>query len=152
MATTEGHRNQRKLKNLLINPQFQLRYIFWLTWTGLMLFIFFAINLYVHVKENYSVIVDLSPMPEEAKYQLHRELHVLAFKLGIGSLFFLGAVAIVGLVMSHRAAGPMYHFKRVFEGIKAGKLDERVHLRPKDDFIDVAHSFNEMMDSLQKKS
>ena len=128
-------KNRRKIKNLLINPQFQLKYIFWLTWTGLMLFIFFAINLYVHIKENYSILVDLSPMTPEAKHQLYYELDALVVKLSVGSLVFLSGCGDTGLVMSHRAAGPLFHMKRVFEAIRSGKRSERVHLRPKDDFM-----------------
>ena len=117
-----------------------------------MLFIFFAINLYVHIKENYSILVDLSPMTNEAKKQLYFELNALVVKLSVGSVIFLCGVALIGLVMSHRAAGPLYHMKRVFEAIRDGKHDARVRLRPKDDFLDVAASFNEMMDALTKQS
>jgi HAMP domain-containing protein len=143
--------NRRRFKNYLINPGYQLKYIFWLAMTGFVLFVFYALNLYFHIKENYSILVELSPMTAEAKHQLYHELDTLIVKLGIGSIFFLIGVAFIGMVMSHRTAGPLYHFKRVFDEIRGGKMEARIHLRPKDDFLDVAESFNEMMDALARK-
>src|SRR4051794_35173703 len=111
-------KNRRQLKNFLINPAYQLKYIFWLALTGFVLFVFYAVNLYFHIKENYSILVELSPMTAEAKRQLYQELDALIFKLGLGSIAFLVGVAVIGMIMSHRTAGPLFHFKRVFNEIK----------------------------------
>lgn len=35
----------------------------------------------------------------------------------------------------------IYHMKRVMEEIRAGNTKQRVHLRPKDEFQDVARAF-----------
>jgi nitrogen fixation/metabolism regulation signal transduction histidine kinase len=59
-------------------------------------------------------------------------------------------IAIWALFITHRAAGSVYHIKRVVEAIRSGNLSERVHLREKDEFQDLAQSFNQMMDELQK--
>jgi HAMP domain-containing protein len=61
-------------------------------------------------------------------------------------------MALMGVLLSHRTAGPLYHFKRVFDEIRSGNPKQRVRLRPKDEFQDVAKSFNDMMDSLQNPS
>ena len=142
---------QRKLKNLLINPKYQIKYIFWISLTGLGLVALNAGLVYHYVSENYAILVDLSPMTDEAKAQLYRELREIIIKLSLISIGFLSVVSFFGLIFSHRTAGPMYHFKRIFNAIKSGDTKARVHLRPKDDFQDVAQGFNEMMDSLTGK-
>jgi methyl-accepting chemotaxis protein len=146
-----SQQNRRKLKNYLINPTYQLKYVGWLALTGFVLFIFYALNIYFHIKENYSILVELSPMTADAKAQLYRELYALIFKLSCGSIVFVILVMGIGLVMSHRTAGPLYHFKRIFDAIREGNMDARINLRPKDDFLDVAKSFNDMMDKISKK-
>jgi len=146
-----SQQNRRKFKNYLINPSYQLKYVLWLALTGFILFIFYALNIYFHIKENYSILVELSPMTADAKNQLYRELYSLIFKLSMGSIVFVIGVSFIGLVMSHRTAGPLYHFKRVFDSIREGNNDARINLRPKDDFLDVAKSFNDMMDKVLKK-
>lgn len=142
----------RSLKNLLINPAYQIKYVFWVSTAGLTLITANAIVFYSYIKENYSLLVDLSPMDDAAKNQLYTELNEILIKLGVVGLIFVLLTAIIGLKMSHRTAGPMYHFKRIFNEIKNGKMDARVRLRPDDDFKDVAGAFNEMMDAIQKKN
>ena len=144
-------KSQRKLQNLLINPGYQVKYMFWTTSTGLALILVNSVVFYLFVRENYKVLVDLSPMEDEVKAQLYSELHHIVFLLGGFSVLFLAVVSIGGLVLSHRTAGPMYHFKRIFREIREGKHEARIRLRPKDDFRDVAAECNEMIDYLQKK-
>lgn len=143
---------QRSLKNLLINPAYQLKYVYWVSFMGLILIAVNASVFYFYIKENYAILVDLSPMDDAAKTQLYHELNEIIIKLGLAGTLFVLVSAFIGIIISHRTAGPMYHFKRIFADIKNGKLDARIHLRPNDDFKDVAQSFNEMMDAVQKKN
>ena len=142
----------RSLKNILINPAYQFKYVVWVSLTGFTLIAANALIFYTYIKENYMLLVDLSPMDDAAKAQLYHELQEILIKLGVVSFIFLILAAILGIKLSHATAGPLYHFKRVFNEIKSGKVDARVRLRPTDDFKDVAQAFNDMMDSVQKKS
>jgi len=144
-------RNKRKFSNYLINPRYQLRYLFWIVASGLFFISLNAGVFYVHIKENYDILVDLAPMTDEVRNQLYSELNEIVVILTSFSLLMLGLITVIGLVFSHRSAGPIYHFKRVFDQISNGDRDLRVHLRPKDDFREVADSFNQMMDLVQNK-
>ncbi len=144
-------KSNRKLKNILINPSYQLRYTFWVTATGGLLVLINSLIFYLFVRENYSTLVDLGPMSPEAKLQLYQELNEIILYLGVLSVLFLVVVSVFGVLMSHRTAGPMFHFKKVFAAIAGGDLSARVKLRPKDDFQDVADSFNEMIDKLSAR-
>src|SRR5690606_26143920 len=66
MNQAKGKSNRRKLGNLLINPRFQLKYVFWIAGTGAALSAFNAIVFYRYVKENYDTLVQLAPMTDEA--------------------------------------------------------------------------------------
>lgn len=142
---------QRQWRNFLINPRYQLKYTFWITLTGLTLIFINATVFYLYTRENYKILVDMSPMEDEAKQQLYRELYqIVLLLLGFSGLFLI-VVTLFGIILSHRTAGPMYHFKRVFREIRAGKKESRIHLRMKDDFADVAEECNQMIDYLQGK-
>ena len=143
-------KKNRKFSNFLINPKYQLKYIFWLSATGISLVALYSVIFYTYIHENYQILVDLSPMDDASKQQLYRELAHVILLLGGISFIFIIFVSIAGVVLSHRTAGPLYHFKRVFNEIKSGKRDARVRLRPNDDFQDVAASFNEMIESILK--
>jgi len=143
--------HQRRFKNILINPRYQFTYTFWLTASGLLLVLMNALMFYFKIKENYDILVELSPMTDDAKAQLYRELRNVIVQLSGTSLIFVGLTGIFGILYSHRTAGPLYHFRRVFEQIRDGNLNARVRLRPNDDFKEVAQSFNEMMDKLNQR-
>ena len=141
---------KRKLRNFLIDREFQFKYIFWLTASGLLLVILNAAIFYSYVHENYEMFLELTPMSDEARELLTSELREILLRLGLLSLGFILIIAGVGLVLSHRAAGPMYAFRRVFRQIREGDHKARIHLRPKDHFQQVAAEFNQMMDSLRQ--
>lgn len=141
----------RKLRNLLINPKFQFKYIFWLNISALSLLIMYCSIIYFYVSENYSLLVELSPMTQEAKVQLYTELTEILIKIAVFSGCFLFTVTWIGILFSHRTAGPLYHLKKVFSEIKNGDLSKRVHFRTEDEFQDVATAFNEMMDEIVAK-
>jgi signal peptidase II len=148
----QNPKHKRHLRNYIINPRYQLRYIFWLTSSGLFLVILNAWIAYTYIKENYLTLVDLSPMTDEAKKQLYSELRQLALAITSSSALFLVVIAALGVILSHRTAGPLYAFKKAFEDIANGNSGRRLQLRPGDEFKDVAESFNKMMDRIKPKS
>lgn len=138
----------RSLRNILIYPGFQLRFLFWITLTGLSLIVGLGVVIYKRLEENYALLVDLSPMEDPVRKQLYDELHQVVIYMGSCTTIFLLLVVIFGLVLSHRSAGPIYHFKRVFDLIGPNARGHRIHLRKRDEFREVADSFNKMMDRL----
>lgn len=52
----------------------------------------------------------------------------------------------LGVLISHRIAGPMYRFQRTFEEVMQGNLKSRVYLRDKDEMKPLATAFNAMLD------
>ena len=143
--------NQRKLKNLLINPKFQLRYVVFTTMWGLILVLINAFIFYHFISENYEVFIELNDITDEAKKVLYQELYQIIYILISSSIIFLIIIGLFGIVLSHRIAGPMYKFRKTFKEIKEGNTNLRIHLRPNDSFKEVASEFNTMMDSLVKK-
>lgn len=145
-------KSQRKIKNFLINPRFQLKYIFWTTLWGLLLIISNALVFYFYTSENYQIFIELNDITPEAKAVLYEELYIIVTKLVVFSSLFLIIVSAMGIQMGHKVAGPMYKFKMIFEKIKQGDHSQRIHLRPKDEFRDVADEFNKMMDELSNST
>ncbi len=143
--------NKRRIRNFLINPGYQLRLILWLTLVSVLLLAMNAWIFYRSFNENYAILLELAPMAGDTKNQLAAEMTMILFKLGTVSFLFLLVVSLLGIVFSHRVAGPLYKFKKVFREIQAGDPELRIHLRRDDEFRDVAEAFNEMMDSIAKK-
>ena len=143
-------KNQRRSRNVFIMPDFQGRMILFVLLTG---FVCMALNGYLYyqyVVDSYDFILNYSSLPEDLKEQRYADLLVFGTSLSVATLAATFAVAIWALFATHRAAGSVYHLKRVIDEIRAGNADARVRLRKKDEFQDVARAFNELMDQLQK--
>ena len=65
----------RKIKNFLINPKYQLKYMLWVSATGTTLITLNASIFYYFIRENYKILIDLSPMEDDIKAQLYQELY-----------------------------------------------------------------------------
>ena len=72
---------KRKFKQILINPGFQLRYIFWLTISGFILVLINAMIVYSYIRENYITLVELSPMTDQTRALMYAELRNLILTL-----------------------------------------------------------------------
>ncbi|MFZ9521569.1 MAG: HAMP domain-containing protein [Silvanigrellaceae bacterium] len=135
-----------------MNSRFQGRYIRALVGSSFVVMLCYGIIFYRHVRENYDTLVKLSPVPDEVKSELYQELNNIVVYLSGYSLLFLVSVAVIGLVYSHRVAGPLFKIKNVCKDICEGNTSARITLRPNDDFRDVAEQLNQLIDVLQKKS
>ncbi len=122
-------------------------------------FIFFvgfvctAVNAYLYysyVVDSYEFIFRYSSLPQEFIDQRYRDLLNFGLSLCLVTLLIILMIAVWALFVTHRAAGAVYHMARVIEAIRSGNTKERIHLREKDEFQDVANAFNQMMDELQK--
>ncbi|NBW81837.1 HAMP domain-containing protein [bacterium] len=143
---------RRKLRNLWLNSRFQGRYIRALVGSSFLVMLGYGFVFYKHIKENYDTLVKLSPVTDEVKSELYRELNQIVLYLSGFSLLFLLSVALIGLVYSHRVAGPLFKIKVVCKDICDGNTSARIALRPNDEFRDVAEQLNQLIDVLQKKN
>ena len=145
-------KKQRSLKNILIIPGFQSRMIFFIILAGFACTALNAYLYYAYVVDSYDFILKYSSLSKELIADRYRDLYNFGLSLSLATVLIVLIIAILALFVTHRAAGSVYHMKRVINEIRSGNIKARVHLRPKDEFQDVARSFNEMMDKLQKET
>ncbi len=61
-------------------------------------------------------------------------------------------VAILGILYSHRVAGPLVQVKQYAEKLGEGRFDERIRFRKKDAIHYLASEFNEMAKGCQERT
>lgn len=66
-------------------------------------------------------------------------------------LILLPFVAVAGLLLSHRIAGPVFRIEKVLKEIGDGNFDIQVHLRKRDELKDVAAAINQMNLNLKER-
>ncbi len=65
-------------------------------------------------------------------------------------MILVAVVFIGGIFVSHRIAGPMYHFEKSARAIRDGDLSVNFNVRKTDEMKDAALSLEEMVESLRK--
>lgn len=141
-------RPRRQLRNFLINRPYQGKFVLWAMVCGVIGAVLPRILYDLWFADLVADVVARTGMRPEAQAEILAGMDRALADFVPWAAVFLSAAAPWLIVVSHRTAGPMQHFKRVFREIREGNEYQRVHLRAKDEFQDVAREFNRMMDSL----
>ncbi len=143
--------NRRKFSNYLIDPRFQLRFI------GLMLLaslvpLGVAFGIASHfIRQNYAILVKYGVLEPQIVELLNRELSFLVGMILGAVVVCLTMIGLVGLVFSHRVAGPIYAMRRGIRMIKeTGK--GFLNIRPNDEWQDFVREMNELIENIRTRS
>ncbi|MFH1665197.1 MAG: hypothetical protein ABIA77_03520 [Candidatus Omnitrophota bacterium] len=60
-------------------------------------------------------------------------------------IFLSPLVILIGLVLSHRTAGPMFSIRMFLRNVESGNYDNYLKLRKQDEFHDLAESLNHLV-------
>jgi len=120
--------SENERKKIWVLPRFQLRLISVLLGIGLAFVIISGVYAYTYLKVT---IKDISPGPSQLLQQ--RFLVPFLETYLIVSIGFLILLFIIGRIISHRMAGPIFAFELFLEDVLAGK-DRPLRLRAGDDF------------------
>lgn len=102
---------------------------------------------------DYYFIWSLFTSPVPGHYE---NMELVTFKISMylllyGLCIFIPVVAIVGIIISHRVAGPLFNIERILKNIGEGDLASRTVLRRKDELKNLAVCVNEMALGLANK-
>ena len=142
-------RNKRSVSNFLVLPKFQLRYILINFVSSLILSASLCLVFYYFSKSNYDILVDLSPMTDEARALVYYDLKRTIVTMAALSLLFSFVISVVAAVHSHRSAGPVYKVMMSLRDITEQKY-EKFYLRPKDEFQEIVPLMNLVIEKLEK--
>lgn len=141
-------RHKRRIRSFMINPRYQLKCASLTAATGALLVTATVAILFVFIRENFIIWAGMTQMSDDLQLRLNTELRHVIWGISWIALVWIALICLFSVVLTHRTAGPLYHFQRVFDEIRAGKFDTRIRLRPHDEFHEVAQSFNSMMETL----
>lgn len=132
-------------KNLWINPRYQIKYILTIVGIGSSFAVVSAVFAYTFLKVT---IDDLVVGP--AHMMEHRFLTPFLQTYAVISVGFMVTLFVLGRILSHRTAGPVYAFETYMRDLIRGK-DRKFRLRKGDDFKhleELADAIRPMMNAL----
>ena len=132
-------------RRYLVRREFQLKYV------GLIQAVMFISAIIVGYTIYYNSWILLGEKLA-AVYPQGRLVHIfktvnirLAVNLAFVSLFWIG----IGILASHKIAGPVYRMIHFLESVAKGDCSQRLRLRKKDELHDLADAINSVVDRLE---
>ncbi|MFH1798933.1 MAG: methyl-accepting chemotaxis protein [Candidatus Omnitrophota bacterium] len=132
---------------LLINGKFQIRYISLIL--GFM-FITVVVTGYTVYATTWIIFGEklAAVYPQGLLLEIVKKVNAV---LLLRMLFLTPLVAVIGLVLSHRIAGPIYSMKKFLKNVSDGDYSIRLRLRKKDEMKDVAEALNHLVEKLESE-
>jgi hypothetical protein len=133
-----------KRRKILIIPEYQLHYALVLSLCFLpveLLFLFVFWEIFDLIIARVSILSSSAP---EILIQLRASL---MWKLVLIEVAFWIASFVVGILMSHRTAGPLYKLAMAMKELREGKPNVELHFRKYDFFKNLADEFNALASS-----
>ncbi len=136
---------QNLRKSFLINPKFQFKYSLKLTSFALCFALLTGILSYTFLK------VTISEWTGTISAQSEHILITFTFTYALVSIAFCIILFFVGLVLSHKAAGPIFAFERFLEDLYLGK-NRPLKLRGGDEFLHLERMADKLVKRWNTKS
>lgn len=145
MMHAESSRPLIKRRRYLISAAFQLKYV------GLILiFIFLTAALCSYVVY-YSAMLLMGEKLANVYPQgrLMAIVNHVNFRILMSVLLITPLVALIGILLSHKIAGPIYRMEHVLAGMASGDLTMHISLRKGDEMTGLADHINTLTDSIK---
>ena len=136
----EKAKQKNRHRLILINRDFQFRY------TG-------AAVLVGCLSTVLTTLLILYPLYQFEILRIPRFLPVpILCVMGFAGVLNIALVGFMGILLTHRVAGPMYSLVRQFRRVEEGRWYGQMKIRDGDDLRYVVRNFNAMLESINKQA
>ena len=90
-------------------------------------------------------------LPPDERYGAAIQFLTLDARIWLPLLLVFAMMCVLSMVVTHRIAGPLLHFRRVFEAVRAGDLTVEAGIRRFDYLQTEARSLREMVGGLRER-
>ena len=148
---------KRKVKNYLLDVGLQLRYTAAIVIVAVVLTVILGWRIYTATQDTSKVIlwtglVDPATAQELQSQFAHSDRTVMAGIIGFGLVLVL-SIGGVGILLTHKVAGPLYKISSFFGRIRDNKLGPApAKLRKGDELQNFYSSFREMHDAIRGRT
>lgn len=141
-------KNVAKRSIFIINRPFQIKYSLFFMLGGVLIAVLFCAHIFYFLNEYLQVVIpDYADRPEVYAFIMSEKRKIILYLAVLVSL--LGCfLFFMGIVLTHKIAGPIMVIKRRMADVERGDFGAQVKLRKGDEFKDLADSFNKMLNSL----
>lgn len=141
-------RDQRSMKNILLRPEFQLKYSFYFVGLTLItmagVFLLFLLSL----DDMISTLAVVYRIEPEVIGAIQQSLRTATFTtVSVAAIFAIISISL-GIILTHRLVGPMIPIRRLIQQLTLGEYGVQGQLRTKDDYQEVMNEMNALSKTL----
>lgn len=142
---TESNRPVIKRKLYLVSRPFQLKYV------GIILALMFLTAALCSWVVYYSAMLHLGDKLANVYPQgrLMAIVNAVNFRILLSIILMTPLVALIGILLSHKIAGPIYRLERILNNMSLGDLTAYVALRKGDELATLADGINNVTNSVK---
>ena len=135
----------------LIDRPFQIKYALFLSLSGGLIAALFGSHIFYFLHEYFKVFMpDYQNNPSAIQFVLTEQKNILIYLAAL-TLLVMSLLFFIGIIVTHRMAGPVMVIRKKMEDLCADNFSARVRLRKGDEFVTLARTFNELAGHLDKK-
>lgn len=145
------HPYKRKIKNYLINPDFQLKFVVYFIVSGVAVvggMMAFIIRTMTHLRQE---LLRQKYTSEGLRALLNETTTEMIFIMGLTLVIFAGVAFVYSVIISHRIAGPVVAINAFINDLKKGNYESQRRLRDYDDLKSIMDNLYELAESLKGK-
>jgi methyl-accepting chemotaxis protein len=141
-------RRDRRLKHLLLEPRFQLKYTSMIVGIATVISVILGAFLISKVRENSRMLA----LDDAFAAELAAQDAAVIGGLVAGFLVFLFVLTALSIYVTHRMAGPVFVMRRYLRELSRGGLPKIRSLRKGDEFSDLLDDFIMTVDALEERT
>ena len=139
---------QRSMKNILLRPEFQLKYSFYFVGMTLVtmgaVFLLFLLSL----EDMVSTLAVVYRIEPEVIGAIQQSLRTATYTtVAVAACFAVISISL-GIILTHRLVGPMVPIRRLILQITNGEYGVQGRLRTKDDYQEIMNELNTLSKTL----
>lgn len=143
--------NRRSKLGVLIDPQHQLRFSFYLIGGGVTALMLICLYLLINLERTIQDILTRGQVETVVSEALIDQVGQAELQVTVVSLLLMALAIAIGVKLSHRIYGPIVQIRKHVQRLKDGDYSSRIHLRDHDHFNELAEELNELAQSLQQQ-
>jgi hypothetical protein len=141
-------RRQRRLRNILLNRRFQLKYTAMIVGIASLISLVLGVFLMSTVRENSRMLKLEAEFDDVLQAQLaDADAHIVWVLVGAFILFNL-VLALIAVFITHRMAGPIFVVRRHIAAIGEGRLPRVRKLRKGDEFVELVDTLTQAITNI----
>jgi nitrogen fixation/metabolism regulation signal transduction histidine kinase len=135
----------------IVDRSFQLKYSIFFAAIGVLICLIMAGHVFYFVHENFDIFLPNYKSNPNIMKLIMDDQKKIAIYLGALSFMLVSFMFFIGILITHRVAGPVMVVRRKMDDLANGDFNASVHLRNNDEFKELADSFNNMVVKLRER-